>query len=121
MSLVISPSQMDSATLRQMLQTELERCLGLLISRLSPQKIILFGSLAQEQTQLWSDIDLVVVADTTDRFLDRTKELLRLLQPTVGLDVLVYTPEEFDQLCLERTFFQEEILAKGKILYERGD
>jgi hypothetical protein len=50
--------------------------------------------------------------------LDRTKEMLRLLQPRVGLDVLVYTPDEFEQLCRERTFFQQEIVKKARVLYE---
>ena len=46
--------------------------------------------------------------------------MLRLLRPRVGLDVLVYTPEEFEQLCRERAFFQHEIVQKGQVLYERG-
>jgi hypothetical protein len=42
-----------------------------------------------------------------------------LLQPRVGIDILVYTPVEFENLCKERAFFREEILGKGKILYEQ--
>ena len=115
-----TPLMMDAVTWRHKLQSELERYLDLLLEHIAPEKVILFGSLAQDQVRAWSDIDLIVVIDTQARFLDRTKEMLRLLQPRVGLDVLVYTPDEFEQLCRERPFFQQEIVEKGRVLYERG-
>jgi predicted nucleotidyltransferase len=110
----------DDAAWRQLLEEELQRYVVLLIDHYTPVKIILFGSLAADQAQLWSDIDLVVVTNTHQRFLDRTKEALLLLRPRVGLDVLIYTPEEFETLSRERPFFQQEIL-KGKVLYERSN
>lgn len=110
---------MDIITWHLRLQTELARYLDLLEKHVAPEKVILFGSLAGDRVKEWSDIDLVIVTNTQARFLDRSKEMLRLLQPRVGLDVLVYTPDEFEQLCRERPFFQQEILAKGKVLYER--
>ncbi|MFQ6078846.1 MAG: nucleotidyltransferase domain-containing protein, partial [Thermodesulfobacteriota bacterium] len=67
----------------------------------------------------WSDIDLVIVKDTRKRFLDRIKEVLALLQPEVGVDILVYTPQEFQALAARRPFFQQEIQSKGKVVYER--
>jgi predicted nucleotidyltransferase len=67
----------------------------------------------------WSDIDLVIVKETNQRFLERTKEVMQLLQPKVGLDVLVYTPAEFAQLYQERAFVRDEIVNKGRVLYER--
>jgi len=102
------------------LEGELHRWVGLLRRRYHPDRIILFGSLAQGRVWDWSDVDLVVVKQTALPFLDRVDEVLRLLQPRVGLDVLVYTPEEFERLSRERPFFREEILAKGKTLYERN-
>jgi predicted nucleotidyltransferase len=91
----------------------------LLIANYTLEKIILFGSLATGRAHLWSDIDLVVVGHSEKRFLDRTKEALLLLRPTVGLDILFYTPDEFDRLSRERQFFRQEVL-KGKVLYERS-
>lgn len=108
----------DDAAWCQLLDEELQRFVMLLVDHYTPAKIILFGSLAADQARLWSDIDLVVVTNSHRRFLDRTKEALLLLRPRVGLDVLIYTPEEFETLSRERPFFQEEIL-KGKVLYER--
>ena len=81
---------------------------------------MLFGSLATGDTDTWSDIDLVIVKETDKRFLDRIKEMMQLLQPQVGVDVLVYTPAEFARLSQERAFVRDEIVGRGKVLYERG-
>jgi hypothetical protein len=54
-------------------------------------------------------------------FLDRTRQVLALLQPRVGVDVLVYTPEEFERLSQERAFLRQEIVAQGRVIYERDN
>ncbi len=105
---------------RALLQSELETYRERLVREYRPEQIWIFGSLAFGETTDWSDIDLLIVKETDVRFLDRTKEVLQLLRPRVGMDILVYTPSEFDQLCRERPFFRREILGKGRILYERG-
>ena len=102
------------------LEGELRRYLDLLKQHYDPQRVILFGSMASDQISEWSDLDLVIVMDSDSRFLDRTKEVMRLLRPRVGVDILVYTPEEFEQLCEERAFVRTEIAEKGKVLYERA-
>jgi predicted nucleotidyltransferase len=104
-----------------LLEKELQRYLVLLRQHYRPHKILLFGSMAKGQVGEWSDLDLVIVADTDKRFLDRVKEVMLLLRPKIGVDILVYTQEEFEQLSHERPFFRTEILDKGKVLYERGD
>ncbi|MGQ9626913.1 MAG: nucleotidyltransferase domain-containing protein [Anaerolineae bacterium] len=111
----------EAAQARQArLQQELKRYLELLTRDDPPERIILFGSLAEGEVGEWSDLDLVIVRKTDLPFLERSKAVLRLLHPRVGVDVLVYTPEEFERLCRERRFFQEEILDKGKVLFERN-
>jgi len=104
---------------RQLLKRELDRWLPLLIAHENPDKIILFGSYGAGLVDEWSDLDLVMIKDTSAAFLDRTRQVLDLLQPQVGLDVLVYTPDEFERLTRERAFVRREIVAKGKVLYER--
>jgi len=109
---------MSAQTPQQRLEAELQRCLDLLITHYRPQRILLFGSLAQGRAGESSDIDLIVIKQTDKRFLDRIAEVLRLIKPREALDVFVYTPEEFEQLCSERLFFKEEILKKAKVLYD---
>jgi predicted nucleotidyltransferase len=104
---------------RQLLERELDRWLPMLIAHERPDKIILFGSYGAGEVDEWSDLDLVLVKETSASFLDRTRQVLDLLQPRVGLDVLVYTPQEFEHLSRERAFVRREIVDRGKVLYER--
>lgn len=110
----------DAIKRRSLLESELRRYLRLLCSQYQPERIILFGSFATGEATEWSDIDLVIVKETERRFLERTKEVLLLLRPRVGVDILVYTPREFERLSCERPFVRTEIQEKGKVLYERG-
>jgi predicted nucleotidyltransferase len=106
---------------REMLERELNRWLPLLIAHEQPDKIILFGSYCAGEIGEWSDLDMVIVKETDAPFLDRTRQVLALLRPRVGLDVLVYAPEEFEQMSRERAFLRDAIIAKGQVIYERGN
>jgi len=93
--------------------------LFILKTEYKPEKIILFGSLADGNVKEWSDIDLLIVKKSKKRFLDRIGEIIELCSPSVGTDFIVYTPEEFRRLAEEEPFIQEEILKKGTVLYEQ--
>ncbi len=103
---------------KKQLDQELARYLDLLKMNGALEKVILFGTLADGNISEWSDIDLVVVEKTSLPFFKRLQKIRKLLRPKVGMDIMVYTPEEFDQLCVERPFFREEIIQKGKVIYE---
>lgn len=105
---------------KKLLDQELARYVRLLTEHGDPEKVILFGTLAKGRVHEWSDIDLVVVEQTHLPFFQRLRKVRKLLQPKVGMDIMVYTPEEFNRLCVERPFFREEIIEKGKIVYEHG-
>ena len=115
-----SKERIRAQTRRMSLERELERWLPLLIAHEDPDKIILFGSYCNDQVSEWSDLDMVIIKETQARFLDRTRRILALLKPRVGIDVLVYTPQEFEQLRQKRAFVRNEIDAKGKVIYERA-
>ncbi|MFV9503603.1 MAG: nucleotidyltransferase domain-containing protein [Oscillochloridaceae bacterium umkhey_bin13] len=108
---------MDETARHIMLEQEVERYVALLEKHIKPKCIILFGSLAENALHDWSDVDLVVIQESDQRFLDRVKAIIKILQPKVGLDLLVYTPTEFAKLAQERPFVRDEIMTKGKILY----
>jgi predicted nucleotidyltransferase len=115
-----TPNMTKIANRRELLEVELNRYLALLAEQYRPQKVLLFGSVAVDETGEWSDLDLVIIKETNRRFLDRIKEVMQLLRPRVGVDILVYTPAEFEQLSRERAFVRDEIVGKGKVLYEWG-
>lgn len=98
----------------------LDTILGKLINEYRSEKIILFGSLATGNVNEWSDIDLAIIKETSKAFVDRSVDAALLCLAPVGVDYVVYTPTEFSQLIRDKNpFVVEEIVNKGKILYER--
>ena len=100
-----------------LLRAELDRIIEILLKDYRPEGILLYGSLAQDQVRDWSDIDLIVIKQTNKRFLDRAAEVIALVQPRLGADIAVYTPDEWEDLRENRPFVRTEILGKGKWLY----
>ena len=85
-----------------------------------PEKIVLFGSYAQREAHQDSDIDLLVVKDSTQRRDERDREIRKLLKETrVPLDIFVYTPEEVERFHALKGSFINKILNTGEVLYER--
>lgn len=105
---------------RSELQAELDRLVAVVTEQLQPERIVPFGSFAQGRVHKWSDLDIVVVAPTELPFYERPDGIFRSVQPRVGLDLLMYTPEEWAELCATRPFIREEIVGKGRVLYARG-
>lgn len=105
----------------QLLRQELTRFIDIVRQQIQPERIILFGSLAAGQVDEWSDLDLVVIADTALPFYERIRHILRSVRPQAGMDVLVYTPTEWAEMTSQRRFVQAEILNKGRVVYERAD
>ncbi|HLE41959.1 MAG TPA: nucleotidyltransferase domain-containing protein [Nitrospirota bacterium] len=101
------------------LQDELVRIIGVIKTEYRPEKIILFGSLAGGEMHEWSDIDLLIVKETTKRPIERNIELFRLIQPKVGIDLFIYTPQEYEYLLKEKVSFLLNILKTGKTVYEK--
>ena len=81
------------------------------------RQVILFGSYAAGRRDLLTDLDLLVVMDSTLGFVDRNVELAKRLHVRVALDLLAYTPQEVTQMR-DRPFMRLA-LQTGKVLYER--
>ena len=102
------------------LSEALEQILQILTTQYRPEKIILFGSMATNNVGEWSDLDLVIIKDTSLPFLERLVEVALLCPVWVGVDYLVYTPDEFAQMIADKNhFILREVIEKGKVLYER--
>ena len=101
---------------KKILEAELERIKSQLPA-LDVQKVILFGSLASGGVRKSSDIDLIIVKKSDKKFLDRMDEFYEKLDSKVSLDIMVYTPEEFEKMSRTNAFIKRAI-QEGKILYE---
>ncbi len=82
--------------------------------------ILLFGSCASGEVKKWSDLDVVVVAQSDLPFYERLRRVVRWVEPRVGMDFFIYTPEEWAALREARAFIRDEVEQKGQVLYERG-
>jgi predicted nucleotidyltransferase len=102
----------------QQLLSELQRLLEVVTADVSVKKVILFGSSVDASNVTnWSDVDICIVQETEERFLDRIADWTDKIQPTVGMDLVVYTPAEFEQLKVSNTFVGQEIIKRGRELY----
>ncbi len=88
------------------------------IDKTNIQKIILFGSLAKGNVGLNSDIDLIIIKNTKQRFLQRLESIYQEMEPDIAVDVLVYTPEEIKDLSQWNSFIKQ-VIREGKVLYQR--
>lgn len=116
MSLQASLAKKRSAY-RRSLENAFHRILAQLKSMPEVEMVILFGSYAAGRQDLFTDLDLLVVMTSTKDFVTRTAELYQQIQAGVDLDLLAYTPEEFEQQKNSR--FMRYALKTGKVLYEK--
>ena len=99
------------------LAAALERITRQLSSRPEIHKVILFGSYTHKQHDLFTDLDLIVIMDSDLDYITRTAELYTSLDIGVDMDLLVYTPAEFDKMRWKP--FIRQALVHGKVLYEK--
>jgi hypothetical protein len=89
------------------------------IDRLDPYLVVLFGSFATGDINEGSDIDIMVVANFRESFLDRIKSLMEINTFGIPVEPIGYTLEEFRRMTERRNQFVTEIMENGRILYKR--
>jgi predicted nucleotidyltransferase len=93
-----------------------------LAGQIDLEKIVLFGSQVTGKTDEYSDIDILIIAPSQERPLDRrlrVRRLLHDLNKRIGLDILFYTPEEADIFRKEPSSFLRQILDTGVVIYDK--
>ena len=102
------------------MEQEIERIVRRIAEGYQPIKVILFGSHAYGEPTADSDIDLLIVKETADRFIDRwvaVRELIADPERRIAVEPIVVTPSELrKRLSVGDQFFQE-IVARGKVVY----
>ena len=101
--------------------TQLDGFLGALRPLLDEQgahAAWIFGSHAHGTASAESDIDVIVVAPTDRPFVDRFRDYLpAIANAGVGVDLLVYTPEEFARMQAEEWPFLVDALAGARQIH----
>jgi predicted nucleotidyltransferase len=89
--------------------------------RFHPDAIILFGSYAHGEPTPDSDIDLLVVMSTRNQIEQAVRIDEAIEQRGFPLDLIVRTPRALAQSIRGGDTFMQDIVARGKVLYEKSD
>jgi predicted nucleotidyltransferase len=85
-----------------------------------PESIYLFGSYAFGNPDEDSDLDLIIIKNTDTPELKRGWEVRKfLIGSLVPMDLLIYTPKEFEEELKSNHSFISSVIKKSKLIYER--
>ena len=84
-----------------------------------PEKVILFGSRSRGTARPDSDIDLLLIAHSTQPRHRRAAPLYGALSDILTpMDIVVYSPEEVQEWSEVRQAFVTTAIREGQVLYE---
>jgi predicted nucleotidyltransferase len=86
-----------------------------------PHKIILFGSYAYGRPTEASDVDLLVSMPHRGSAVRQAVKIEMKVHAPFPLDLLVRTPERLRRRVALGDWFLQEVLQKGRVLYEAAD
>ncbi len=107
------------AEARSRARATIDAIVGCIVRHYDPDKVIVFGSYARGDTHEGSDLDLLVVKETQERFTDRIGAVPRACDFETTIEPLVYTPAELDRMVQRGNDFILTALKDGKIVYEK--
>ena len=96
------------------------KAVKMIVDATHPQKVILYGSYANGNPTIHSDVDLLVIKEDNLPRIERSVfigKILRNLEKELPLDITVYTPSEVKSALEGGDPFIEDILRKGDLLY----
>jgi predicted nucleotidyltransferase len=89
-----------------------------------PVQVILFGSYAYGRPTRESDVDLLIVKETSKPFHQRLFDVRQLVSPILNgqpFEPIVITPRELRRRLQRGDQFFQEIVRKGKLVYGGND
>ena len=102
-------------------EADIKKIADIIAEKFDPEKIILFGSCAHGDADADSDIDLLVIANSDDPRYKRAVPIYRAVGDIeVGIDILVYTPEEVEDWSMVPEAVVSRACNEGEVLYEKS-
>jgi predicted nucleotidyltransferase len=101
---------------------EIKKAVAPVLKKGGAQKAIVFGSYARGDADEYSDLDIIIIKDTEAHFFDRHKDFRDIwdASPVKGIDMLIYTPNEFKEMQEKENGFILTALEDGVVIYEAG-
>lgn len=98
----------------------IERAIDIVVAQCQPERIYVVGSQATGTARRKSDLDLLIVQESTQDKPTRERRVELLLAPLmVPVDVHVYTPDELDDERSQRFGFARTAPEVGVLVYHR--
>jgi predicted nucleotidyltransferase len=99
----------------------LDRVVQQIVQQFQPDRVILFGSHASGTPTPDSDVDLLVVMETSETPGRSAARVAAAVDHPFPLDIIVRTPAALAAARQRGATFVTEILTQGVVLYEAGD
>ena len=99
-------------------QEAIDQVVKQIVEKFKPRKIILFGSYARGNPRPESDVDMLVVMDTSLREVQQAIQICQQIEYRFGLDLIVHTPKHLAERLKMKDWFLRDVLEEGKVLYE---
>ena len=101
---------------------QIDEIVNRIASSYNPDKIILFGSYARGNYSENSDLDFILIKETTAPKHRRGVEVRKLFFGLpIPMDFKIYTSAEFNNELANKYSFLSSAIKGSKILYERQD
>lgn len=100
-------------------QEAIDETVHRIVEHFQPQLVMLFGSYAYGQPRPESDLDLLVVMDTSLKESIQAQHICHAIDVHFGLDLVVYNSNVLQQRLCAGDVFLHEIMQKGQVLYQQ--
>ena len=102
-------------------ESDIKKMANIIAERFSPERIILFGSYVHGSVTDDSDVDLLIIRKTDEDFYERHVPIrLALREFGCPLDILVLTPEEFEEEQSVYWTVVADAAEHGRIIYDKA-
>lgn len=101
-------------------QIELDNLTQQIVKKLSPNRIMLFGSYAKGDYHAGSDLDLCILLETEQDWYERRLLFARRIRfQALHAEAHIYTEKEWETMIEEEQSLALQIQQEGKVLYEQ--
>ncbi|MBU2462376.1 nucleotidyltransferase domain-containing protein [bacterium] len=104
------------------MSSPLEKAIEIIIRVADPDRIILFGSRSRGDYKKESDYDLCIIKKGVEHRRRLAQQIYRYLYGIgASVDVIVETPERFEELKDNLFMVYKKIAMDGKVIYDKPD
>jgi predicted nucleotidyltransferase len=97
----------------------LEKIIDRIVCNFFPEKVIIFGSVANGTADADSDVDILIIMNTELPYYRRSGPIRAAMRGIpVAADMMVLTPDEYKKLKDDESSFAKEISKTGVVAYE---